>query len=403
MLILPIRTESVTRRTPGANYLLIAVNVLAYLVFRLPVFRDVLGPFEDRVLTFHSDEPAIHQFLTYQFLHADLGHLFGNLLFLWVFGNGVNGKLGDGPYLLFYLAGGVFAAWGNAVVTETPFQLLGASGSIAAVTTAYLALFPRSHITVLVWFFFFLHFFELPAMVVIGLKIIVWDNIVAPRIGDAGHIAHAAHLSGYFFGFLGALTLLFSRAVARDHFDILALWQRWYRRREYATVASGPGRKAWGQYGSVARPAFRTPEEQEEAERVLDEIALLRTNILDALERGPAEVVVADNERLSQLDPRQCLSERPQLELGRCLYSVGKLQPAVAAFERFIECYPQSIHAGEVLLLLGILYARELQQWELAGKHLRAAMALLRDERRLSQCAEWLSKVQANSVPPVAD
>ena len=78
----------------------------------------------------------MYQFFTYQFLHADVGHLFGNLLFLWVFGNSVNGKMGNWPYLLFYLAGGVCAAWGWAALNPGPLHLVGASGAIAAVTTA---------------------------------------------------------------------------------------------------------------------------------------------------------------------------------------------------------------------------------------------------------------------------
>ena len=143
-------------------------------------------------------------------------HLLGNMLFLWVFGNSVNGKMGDIPYLLFYLAGGVFAAWGYAILQAKVFYLVGASGAIAAVTTAYLALFPRSRVTVMVWFFFFIHFFEVPAMILIGLKVIVWDNVVAPKLAGADSVAYGAHIAGYFFGFLVSLNMLFLRALPRD-------------------------------------------------------------------------------------------------------------------------------------------------------------------------------------------
>ena len=119
-----------------------------------------------------------------RFAPADVWHLVGNMLFLWVFGNGVNAKLGDLPYLFFYLAGGVFA--GVVFGWLSADELLGASGSIAAVTTAYLVLYPRSRVTVL-FAFFFITFFEVPATIIIAVKIILWDNILAPQIaGGAG-------------------------------------------------------------------------------------------------------------------------------------------------------------------------------------------------------------------------
>ncbi|GAG48796.1 unnamed protein product, partial [marine sediment metagenome] len=238
--------------------LLIGVNLLVYLLFDEKLFGQATAVFKQQYLVFESTDPAFHQFFTYQFLHADIWHLFGNMLFLWVFGNGVNGKMGDIPYLLFYLAGGVFAAWGHAVVDPEPFRLVGASGSIAAITTAYLALFPRARVTVLVWFFF-IYFFEMSAMIIIGLKIIVWDNIVAPNLGTQGAVAYQAHLAGYLFGFVAALLLLFFRALPRDQFDILALWKRWNQRRELTAAMSSPAAQARAQYGTVAQVPKRDP------------------------------------------------------------------------------------------------------------------------------------------------
>ena len=109
MIIIPIRTESVPHRPPLANYILIGLNILAFLLFEGPLGQGTLGSIRHEYLTFQSIEPAFYQFFTYQFLHSGLGHLIGNLLFLWVFGNSVNGKLGDVPYVLFYLAGDAIA------------------------------------------------------------------------------------------------------------------------------------------------------------------------------------------------------------------------------------------------------------------------------------------------------
>ncbi len=394
LVIIPIRTESEIRRTPLVNYVLLGVNVFLFLVLDLAMSGEAIESFKMGHLALHSDEPALHQFFTYQFLHADLWHLLGNMLFLWVFGNSVNAKMGDIPYLLFYLAGGVFAAWGYALVTPQPSQLVGASGAIAAVTTAYLALFPRSRVTVMVWLFIFIHFFEVPAMVLIGLKIIVWDNVVAPSFGGQGAIAHSAHLAGYFFGFVGALGMLFIRALPRDQFDILALWGRWKRRREFASAMSEPGAAARAQYGSVARTGGSDPKQRAIDERRFDEISDLRTRIGDRLEQHDAVAAAELYVQLLGTDSRQCLSQHHQLQIARHFYGAGRFPEAAAAFERYVESYPHSIESGEVQLLLGIVYARDLNQYEVADKHLTSSLKTLRDEARRGQCFQWLSNVR---------
>ena len=223
----PIRTETDVHRTPLANYGLIALNVLIF------VSLDVLGDaraqlFKLTNLALHCAAPSLHEFITYQFIHGDLAHLLGNMLFLWVFGNAVNAKLGNVAYLFYYLAAGVFAAFGFALTSSG--DLLGASGAIAGVTTAYLVLFPRSRVTVLYWLFF-VGTFELPAMVIIGLKIILWEIIIAPQVVCAGNIATGAHLAGYLFGLLSVRLMLLIRVVPRDQFDMLALLKRWHQRR----------------------------------------------------------------------------------------------------------------------------------------------------------------------------
>jgi tetratricopeptide (TPR) repeat protein len=287
----------------------------------------------------------------------------------------------------------VFAAWGYALVR--PFPLVGASGAIAAVTTAYLALFPRSRITVLVWFFIFIHFFELPAMLMIGLKIIVWDNIIAPHLGGQGEVAHTAHLAGYLFGFSGALGMLFVRALPRDQFDILALWKRWHQRRGFAAAMSDPAAAARARYGSVARDVPVDPRKLAVEEQRLDEVTELRGRINDHVERRDVGAAAQLYERLVVLDPEQCLSERQQMEVAREFYRTGRFPQAAAAFERFVGCYPHSTEVGEVRLLMGIIYARDLRQYDVADRYLTRAMEMLKDQTRREQCLRWLANVRA--------
>lgn len=402
-MVLPIRTESVSRRAPLVNYGIIGANVFVFAILNVVLSSPQSEAWKSQYLYFHSASPRLHQFFTYQFLHADAWHLFGNMIFLWVFGNSVNGKMGHLPYLLFYLAGGVFAAWGYALMQSGSFELVGASGSIAAVTTAYLALFPRCHVTVLVWLFLFIHFFELSAMIIIGLKIVLWDNVISPLIGGSGNVAHGAHMAGYFFGFASSLLMLFVRALPRDQFDILALWKRWNQRRELAAVLANPSAAAAAQYGSVARVPHITPQERVAEDRRLDEISELRASIGERLDKRDTAAAAELYEQLMLKDPKQCLAERQQLAVAREFYATQRYPQAAAAFDRFVECYPRSTELANVRLLLGIVYARDLAQYEAADKHLSESYEVLRDEGRRSQCLEWLRNVRAALGRPLPE
>lgn len=386
LAVIPIRTEAAVRGSPLVNYWLIAINIAAFLVFGTSFAGEAAQEFAREHLYFRSYPTQFHHFFTYQFLHGDAGHLLGNLLFLWVFGNSVCGKMGGGPYLLFYLACGVFAAWVNAMFKLDPFFLIGASGSIAGVTTAYLALFPRSYVTVLVWLFFFIQFFELPAMVLIGLKIIVWDNILSPRVSGGGdQVAYLAHLGGYLFGFVGALTMLSVRGIARDQFDILALWGRWRRRKSWERP----------QPRRVDRPAVIDPEKQKAEAIFFDQIAELRGRIAEDIAQRATSSALEQYEKLQTLSAGQCMPEAVQLEIAREYYRRGQFSAAVQAFGRFVDCYPEAGETPNIRLLLGIIHARDLKQYDVAERMLSDSMRGLRDDDRREQCLLWLRNVRA--------
>ncbi len=141
------------------NYVLIAVNVLIFLVTYWP-HRDLytgseeaLRPWVDQFML-TPVRPNLWQFVSYAFLHGGLMHIIGNMFFLYLFGNNVNDKLGHIGYLCFYLAGAVFSGVGHTLFnSSSTIPTLGASGAIAAVTGAYLVLFPQTLITVLYWFY----------------------------------------------------------------------------------------------------------------------------------------------------------------------------------------------------------------------------------------------------------
>lgn len=400
MLLIPIRTECDTPRTPYANYALIGLNLLIFIVLHPRFTGSTFDGVQDNYFSFFSDAPALWQFFTYQFAHADGMHILANMLFLWLFGNGVNAKMGHLPYILFYLAGGVFAAWGHAIVRPEGSSLIGASGAIAAITTAYLVLFPRSRVTVLFWVFLFIHTFEWPAMILIGVKIIVWDNIVAPHFGASERVAYDAHLAGYLFGFIGALVMLLFRALPRDQFDLLALWKRWNQRRQIAAAMANPATAAQMQYGTVARPVSMSKKEHQIEDERLDRLNDMRDQIGSAITRKDLVEAVRLYRDLLQLDPAQSLSERAQLTIARTMLDDNDPASAAAAYDRFLRTYPRSHEAEDVRLLLGIIYARDLRRYEEADVHLTESWNNLRDENRRAQCLRFLQDVRAGLGRP---
>ncbi len=399
-MIIPIRTATPVHRTPLANHAILAANILLFMI--LDLFGGAQSQeFKNQYLVLHTDFPAFHEYFTYQFIHADWMHLAGNMLFLWVFGNAVNAKMGDLAYGLLYLAGGVFAAFAFGINGDA--DLLGASGAIAGVTTAYLALFPRSHITVLYWLFF-VGTFELPALLMIGLKIILWDNIISPQLSGPGQVATSAHLAGYLFGFVATMFLLLIRALPRDQFDMLALLKRWNQRRSYRQLMTDPQTRAAAQYGTVARPVSVTPQQAAAEVARLDQIGGLRLRIAECLDDGDAGAAATLYEQLVAIDPAQCLSARHQITVARDFYASARYPQAAAAFERYVGSYGStSPEADEIRLLLGIIYARDLRQYEAAERHLEAAWKKCSQGTRRTQCFDWLNKVRQALGKPVID
>jgi len=175
IFLLPIRTSIRPWRTPYANYALIVVNAILFLITywrHVDAFTGVEGVLRPWALQFMLTpvRPYLWQFVSYAFLHGSIMHIVGNMFFLYLFGNNVNDKLGHIGYLCLYLAGSVFSGIGHTLMSSNP--VLGASGAVAAVTGAYLVLFPQTLITVFYWLFYFISTVDIPALYFIGFKLI---------------------------------------------------------------------------------------------------------------------------------------------------------------------------------------------------------------------------------------
>ncbi len=237
--VVPIRDDNPTRITPYVTYGLIAANVLAFL------YESSLPPRElDRFLHLAAVVPRelsasfagipVHQFLpewttliSSQFLHGGLLHLAGNMLFLWIFGNNVEEKLGHIKYLFFYLTCGVLASLTQWYFSQnSSIPSLGASGAIAGVLGAYVLRFPQAEILGVIPLGFFFPTFRVPAFYFLGLWFVEQAfyglaSLETPtNIGmESGGIAYWAHAGGFLFGaILGPLLGLFSDKSREESF-----------------------------------------------------------------------------------------------------------------------------------------------------------------------------------------
>ena len=151
--------------------------------------------------------------VTSQFLHGGWLHLIGNLLFLWIFGNNIEDRLGRLWFLVFYLAGGVVAGLAQvAIDPDSTVPTIGASGAIAATLGAYLILYPGARVTSLVFLVFFYQLIDIPAVVVLAMWFVLQlvNGLASLGAGDAatgGGVAFFAHIGGFVFGALIALAI----------------------------------------------------------------------------------------------------------------------------------------------------------------------------------------------------
>jgi membrane associated rhomboid family serine protease len=145
------------------------------------------------------------------FMHAGLAHIGGNMIYLWIFGDNVEDRVGHGRYLVFYLVGGLVADLAHFLTDpSSPIPTVGASGAISAVLGAYLVYFPGSQIATFIPIFgLFYKLTMLPAAVVLGFWFVfqLFDGVAALSGADVGGVAVWAHIGGFVFGVVMAWLL----------------------------------------------------------------------------------------------------------------------------------------------------------------------------------------------------
>ena len=227
----PISDDNPTRITPYVTYALIGVNIAVFIhqllltppqlntFFQLyaVVPKELSASFEG--ISINQPVPEWFTLISSQFLHGGFLHIGGNMLFLWIFGNNIEERLGHIKYFIFYIACGILAALSQWFFSmESGIPSLGASGAIAGVMGAYILKFPTAKINTLIFLGYFVTTIRLPAVLYLGLWFVqqafsgVASVSVPTDVGtETGGIAYWAHAGGFVFGaILGPLFGLLS-------------------------------------------------------------------------------------------------------------------------------------------------------------------------------------------------
>lgn len=211
--MIPIRDTIESKRYPIANNIIIAANVLSYLIQlaqgdRINQFIITYGLVPARysvpeIASYFTFGQQAFPFFSYMFVHGGFWHILGNMWSLYIFGDNVEDRLGPVRYLVFYLLCGfssglshLFLNWHSQIPT------IGASGAIAGVMGAYFLLYPRARILTLIPIFFIPYFMELPAFFFLAVWFIFQFISAAGSPAHGGGVAWWAHIGGFVFGII---------------------------------------------------------------------------------------------------------------------------------------------------------------------------------------------------------
>jgi membrane associated rhomboid family serine protease len=384
-LLLPLSDAPNPGGRPYVTYALIAANVLVYLLVSLPlgdsppdtsspvfdayvqVVRDQLPPgvplraalanmsAYDLYVFEHGYKPAAPRLsdLFYSlFLHGGFLHLFGNMLFLWIYGDNVEYRLGRLAYLLAYLATGVAATLFFALfASDSLVPLVGASGAISGVLGFYFVWFPRNTVRLFVFLFpFFMNVVAVPARLVLGVFLLI-DNVLPFLFssGGAGGVAHGAHIGGFAAGLAGAW-LIDRRGVSS------------------------------GRAGYAAAVDVGEPPASEVAAAITD----------GNMPRAAAAYFALPADR-----SRNALRPDDSLALADWLAASGHSDAALVVYRRHLRDYPAHETSAAAHVGAGIVQLERLGQVAPAYQHFLDALDLNPDAKTAARARAALSQIAA--------
>ena len=205
MFFFPFRDDNPTSTKPFISWLLIAICSFVF------IYQMALNSIDfNNFVRFFGITPS--KFLnningewftaiSSMFVHGNLTHLIGNMVYLWIFGDNIEDSFGKLRFIIFYILCG-FAAVASQILYDpsSPVPMIGASGAIAGILGAYLIMFPRAKIWVFMWIIFIVRLITVPAFIVLG----IWMLLQFINVLDQGQsgVAYSAHIGGFIAGLI---------------------------------------------------------------------------------------------------------------------------------------------------------------------------------------------------------
>ncbi len=317
-MILPIGVcRNITRR-PVVTWTLLGINVAVYLLqYWFCRFLFDIDP--DRWYDFFAlryDPRAPWELITHQFMHAGLLHLFSNMIIFYLVSCAIEDRLGHWKTLALYLLGGIAAAMIQAMFTETPLPLVGASGAVFAMVGAFVLLMPWTDIRIFYLFIIFYRFYsgttKIPAFLFFGCYVFLLELLIA-KLTDPSTVAvaHWAHVGGFIFGFGSSAALYGFGAYTRTERE-----QQKYEREKLRENKSKPSIESHPPpIPAIAKNKTRPPLSVAIVERLI--------------EMGRTQQAFEEFKLLRQAQPGTILSHEALLDLAQKLLANKSYLPAI--------------------------------------------------------------------------
>lgn len=386
-MLFPLRTDRELTHWPWVNVSLIALNLLIFVItyyqirqadvlFQIGLSHDeMVGEVPAYGFYLHPQAFKWYQLITYQFLHADAWHVAGNMIFLWAFGNCVEDRLGKIGYLALFLGGGALAGVGHMFIDPEHLPVIGASGSVAAVSGCFLALFPEVRITV----FVFITVVDVSGKLFIAL-FIAWD-VVSAVLNLGGNVAYLAHLSGYAAGFATGMLLLTTKLLPRERYDLISTIERYREKRSFKKMVD-QGYRPWEGETHDQGVAHRDGLTDEQREQMNP----LQTRMSSVLNEHDFAAAAAIYKQMLAVSSEKVVSSQSQMDVANQLMAEGDHHTAAIAYELLISRYPKHDKLDQAKLMLGLIYVRYLSRKPEAILPLReAARRLTGGEKELAE------------------
>lgn len=217
--MIPLRDENPTKTFPFITITIIAINALVFwyelsMGSQLDTVISKFAVIPYNITHNPADPKVFFTLITSLFFHGGIAHILGNMLYLWIFGNNIEDRLGHIKFIIFYLACGIVASFGQIITKPyATLPMIGASGAISGVLGAYILMYPRAKILVLIPFFYIWRIVKIEAVWFLGFWILLQfilgtSSYVLMDASEKGGVAWFAHIFGFFSGILFLKLLL---------------------------------------------------------------------------------------------------------------------------------------------------------------------------------------------------